>query len=89
MLKITTSVVKATISRYNKTKDIFDLHADLYTSSTVLSSMFIIFFGSLSKEGPPSLVENLTMWLRPSFFVLLEVVLCQPTLEASTSIPSI
>jgi hypothetical protein len=86
MLKTTTSVVKAMISGYNKTKDIFDLDVDIYTSSTVLSSMFIILFGSLSKEGPPSLVENLTMWLHLSFFVPLEVVLCQPTLEASTSI---
>ncbi len=75
MLKTTTSVVKTMISGYNKMEDIFDLDVDLYTSNTTLLYMFIIFYGSLSKEGPPSLVENLATWFCPSLFVLVEVVL--------------
>jgi hypothetical protein len=39
-------------------EDIFDLDVDLNTSNIVPLSVFIILSGSLSKEGPPSLVEN-------------------------------
>ncbi len=63
MLKTTSSVVKTMILGYNKTEDIFDLDADLHTSNITLLFMFIILYGFSSKEGPPSLVENSTVWL--------------------------
>jgi hypothetical protein len=41
------SMVKAMISRCNKTEDSFDLDTNLHTSNIVLLSMFIDLFGSL------------------------------------------
>jgi hypothetical protein len=85
-LRITMSVVKVTILGCKKTKNIFDLDADLHTSNIAPSSVFIDFFGFLSKEGLPSLVENSTMWFHPSLSIPLKTMFCQPTLKPSTLI---
>jgi len=61
-------VGKATISGYNKTKDIFDLDADLYTSSIVLSSMFIIFFLFFVQRRPAILGGEFNNVASPKFF---------------------
>ncbi len=67
-------MVKATVLGCNKTKDIFDLDADLHTSNIAPSFVFNDLFGFLSKEGSPSLVESLATRLRPSLFAIFEVV---------------
>jgi hypothetical protein len=88
-LRITTFVVKVMISGCKKTKNIFDLDADLHTSNIAPSSMFIDLFGFLSKEGLPSLVESSTVWLHPSLSIPLKTMFCQPTSKPSTLILSI
>jgi hypothetical protein len=52
----TTSMVKTTILRGKKMKDIFYLDVEQHTSNIVLLSMFIDLFGSSSEEDLLSLV---------------------------------
>jgi hypothetical protein len=53
MLRITTYVVKVTISGCNKTKNIFDLDANLHTSNIAPSSVFIDLSGFPKKACYP------------------------------------
>ncbi len=85
-LKTSMSMVKATISGCNKTKDIFYLDVDFHTLNIAPSSMFIDLSGFSSEEGSPSLVENSTMQLPPSLSTPLKFVFYHLTSKLSTSI---
>jgi hypothetical protein len=51
-------MVKTTILRRKKMKDIFDLDVEQHTFNIAPLFMFIDLFGSSSKEDLPSLVQN-------------------------------
>jgi hypothetical protein len=51
-------MVKTTILRGKKMKDIFDLDVEQHTFNIAPLFMFIDLFGSSSKEDLPSLVQN-------------------------------